>query len=274
MNSASVGDERSADAARPGTEGEILYRNPPLVETSLGVGFLPISGWNVQHFGLYYHEIRARYPRFENANPIALGRPGVSFVVGPTVPKIRAMCSNDDRTRLIQVQDDLLFLNWQKMATESTYPRYTKLKTAFLEEWGAFVGFLDENALKRPEISRHQMTYINVIERAAAQGPALEIGDIFAEWVSKDGAISKSRRDVMLSASYQVGEVELTYALQPGLRLADQQPVFQFSLTSGSASAGESSVDTALLDKLHDALIAAFNEFTSDRARKLWGKMP
>ncbi len=273
MNSLGVGDACSADAGRAGTEGEILYANPPLVETSLGVGFSPIPGWNVQHFGLYYHEIRARYPRFDTANPIVLGRPGVSFIVGPAVPKIRAMCSNDDRTRLIQIQDDLLFLNWQKMATESTYPRYSRLKAAFLEEWESFAAFLDGNALERPVISRQQITYINVIERTSAQSEALGLEDIYAQWRFTKGKISESHRDVTLSASYQIGEVELTYTLQPALRITDQQPVFQFSLATGSGRSAATHVDVALMDLLHDVLLAAFEEFTSDRAKALWEKI-
>jgi uncharacterized protein (TIGR04255 family) len=273
MKSLGVGDACSADAGRAGTEGEILYANPPLVETSLGVGFSPIPEWNVEHFGLYYHEIRARYPRFDAANPIVLGRPGVSLIVGPAVPKIRAMCSNDDRTRLVQVQDDLLFLNWQKMATESTYPRYSRLKAAFLEEWESFTGFLDGNALERPVISRQQITYINVIERTSAQSEALGLEDIYTQWRLTKGKISENHRDVTLSASYQIGEVELIYTLQPALRISDQQPVFQFSLATGSGRSAATSVDMALMDLLHDVLLAAFEEFTSDRAKALWEKI-
>lgn len=255
-----------------GLGGDVLYRKPPLVETSLGVGFEPIPGWNVQHFGLYQHEVRERYPTFDTANPIVLGRPGLNMSIFVPAQKVRAFYSNEERTRLIQMQNDLFFLNWQKMANETSYPRYHKLKAAFLDEWRAYGEFLDGNKLARPTVSRQQISYINVIDRARMGNGFLEIDDVFAAWRSSQGTISAARRDVTMSATYQIDDVELTYVLQSAIRLADSQPVFQFTLTS-STMRNVVDVDASLMDHLHAVLIEAFEEFTSQRAKEFWGKV-
>jgi hypothetical protein len=114
------------------------------------------------------------------------------------------------------------------------------------------------------------MSYINVVERPGAQSDSLDLKDIYGQWSVTEGAVSKSHREVTLSDSYQVDEVELTYTLQPALRLKDQQAVFQFTLTAGSSRSVGADVDAALMDKLHNVLLAAFEEFTSDRAKRVW----
>jgi len=251
---------------------EVSYGSPPLVETSLGVGFGPIAGWNIQHFGLYHHRVKNRYPGFETANPIMLGAPGsFGFSIADPSPKIRAFYFNNGRSRLVQLQDDIFFLNWQKMISEAEYPRYRALSLAFEEEWKDFLAFLNESGLNAPIITRQQVTYINVIERT---NEGLQVEDIFSNWKSTQGQISASHSDVSFSVGYRLGDVDLNSTLQPALRLPDNKPLYQFTLTSSVATitdSGESMKQT--MDRLHGVLIAAFEEFASDRAKAFWGQL-
>lgn len=253
-------------------KNEVSYGNPPLVETSLGVGFGPIVGWNVHHFGLYNHHVKNRYPGFETANPVILGAPGnFGFSIGGPSPKLRAFYFNNGRSRLVQLQDDIFFLNWQKMSSEAEYPRYRSLSLAFGDEWDDFLAFLDESGLSAPLITRQQVTYINVIERTKE---GLQVEDIFSSWKPTTGRISANLGDVSFSVGYRLGNVDLTSTLQPALRLPDNKPVYQFTLTSSASTVTNSGEPMKqLMDRLHNVLIAAFEEFASDRAKAFWGPL-
>jgi uncharacterized protein (TIGR04255 family) len=253
--------------------GALEYHNPPLVETSLGVGFSPIRGWSLQHFGLYYGVVRSSYPRFEQAAPITLGRSNTAtpFLL-PS--KLRTFFSNADRTRLIQLQDDLFFLNWQRMVSEQKYPRYAQQRNALLAEWVKFGTFLDQNDLPRPMATRYQMTYVNAIEHPNEGATPLELSDVYSSWrPHARGTFAAFPSDVSTVAHYLIGDVELTYSVQSALRLTDQKRVLQFTLTGGIQASTGGDIDIAVMDRIHTSIAQGFEEFTSERAKRVWGKI-
>lgn len=232
--------ESEQDAARQadlGAIADVTYRKPPLSETSLGVEFAPISGWNVHPFGLYHTYMRDRYPRFETSAPIAVSASGTqefSIAFGSTIPKIRAFFTDEARARLLQIQDDLFYANWQKMQGEEAYPRYRELRRSFVEEWNGYRGFLAANGLSIGQIFKYQLTYINVFQPSADPEKLLDIEDAYVGWRSLDGPFASSRTNVSFSIVHQIENIELLYVLQPAVRLSDGQRVFQFTLTTST----------------------------------------
>src|SRR5207249_8292565 len=106
---------------------------PILTETALGVQFAPVEGWDIPHFGLFWHEIRRRYPRFE-VQPLLVSeveRPALEFKhpQPPSVelvsrPPVRCWFLNESNTELIQVQQDRFVHNWRKMVGSGAYLHY------------------------------------------------------------------------------------------------------------------------------------------------------
>src|SRR5207245_4516564 len=89
------------------------YERPPVVETYLGVQFVPLGRFSIPHFGLYWTKIRDTYPDFQ-AQP-ALGpvieRFGAEHFVQPklgvelmSVPEVRCWFTNKYGRMLMQVQ--------------------------------------------------------------------------------------------------------------------------------------------------------------------------
>src|SRR5262245_12988574 len=106
------------------------FERPPVIETSIGVEFSPLDAWQVPHFGLYWAEIRNRFPKFDVQPPTTsqledpdnvFTRKGISVV---PMTKLEARCWFIDAadSMLVQVQNNKFFLNWRKRT--EPYPRY------------------------------------------------------------------------------------------------------------------------------------------------------
>jgi len=55
-----------------------------------------------------------------------------------------AWFSSVDNTRLLQLQDDMLLLNWRKTGSSATYPRFNELEPEFWRAWTVLEGVADD----------------------------------------------------------------------------------------------------------------------------------
>jgi uncharacterized protein (TIGR04255 family) len=247
------------------TPAKVSYGSPPVTETSLGIQFSPLLGWDVNLFGLLHERIRKAYPKFESAAPVLLAPQPMVFLLN--VPKIRGIYSSASMTDVVQLQDDFFFVNWRKMPSSAVYPRYAAVRARFVEQWAAFLGFLNENALATPLIHRYQVTYVNHTEEGA-----IRPGDLLSNWVPPGGA---DPFGLALSATYRLGEknADVTIVMQPAVRSADGVRVTQTTITT-ARSVSTPTVDldpVRQVDDMHDALIETFQAITTDGAKAHWG---
>jgi uncharacterized protein (TIGR04255 family) len=113
------------------------FDNPPAVETLMGVYFMPLTGWRVPHFGLFWERIRKDYPTVEVRSPIITGPPGESrelnlplFEAEINLP-VRCWFRNRNETTLVQVQDSCFFHNWRRETNTLPYLHYDELRPTF-----------------------------------------------------------------------------------------------------------------------------------------------
>jgi uncharacterized protein (TIGR04255 family) len=248
-----------------GAAAPVAYKSPPVTETSLGIQFAPLSGWDVNLFGLFSERVRESYPKFQSAPPAVLDTQTNLFLIG--VPKIRGIYSSGSATDVVQIQDDFFFVNWRKMSESSIYPRYANVRSNFVDQWTNFRRFLVDNGLAAPLIQRYQVTYVN----HAVEGE-ITPGDLLTNWTAPVGS---DPFGFALSTTYRIGErnVDVTIAMQPAVRTLDNTRVTQTTITtSRSLVTGIEDADPALtLDEMHDALIETFQATTSDGAKSHWG---
>ena len=245
------------------------YRHPPVVETSLGVHFAPISNWKANIFGLFQARVRERYPRFDSAPPVAWQMqtgPFPNFSVSISqIPKIRGLYLDADQNSLIQIQDDFFFVNWRKAANEDSYPRYRTLRLRFLDEWDSFNQFLAENNLFIGPIAQCQVNYVNVVEVN---------GDLTAADICTDLSVSGLLGErIQFAAQYHSEDIELNYQLVPGIRVQDNRDVMQFTLTASTSKLDPMGGDLInRFDATHRVLVEFFERLTSKRAKNVWGR--
>jgi uncharacterized protein (TIGR04255 family) len=211
--------------------------------------------------------VRGEFPTFNSAPYAALGPPQPLFIIG--APRIRGLYTSADQSRLLQIQDDLIFVNWRKTTDDAQYVRYASVRSSFVQQWHAFVAFLAEFGIHAPLIHRYQVSYVN----HSREGQLLP-GDLLTEWRGE------SKQDVSglsVAVAYHVDEsgVDVSLNLQPAIRMIDASRVIQLTITTSRVVSPPSADPTPeqQLDVLHDCLIETFETITSENARALWKRV-
>lgn len=236
----------------------------------LGVWFDPPPSWGVQIYGMYLVAIRERYPRFEMHPPV----PGPLLSPATTT---RAVYIAADDHHLVQLQNNMFFVNWRRPEPGDDYPRYHDLhRQHFVDEWTALGRFLDAEHFERPTVVRAQVGYVNHVALASAQNFEKGMRRIFRNWRTLDDTtITRNLSALNLNATYSFdeGAGSIGFWIQPAIRSTDDLSVIQFQFAVGHSVRGQSDNDLFVaVDACHDALVSAFVELTTDEIRKEWGQ--
>jgi len=259
------------------------FSNPPVVETVLSVQFDRLSAARTAHFGLYWNEVRERFPKTEEQIelPPAIERlPGLSrqgfgiqFEALQAPPTPRFWFANQAGTELIQVQRDRFIKNWRKVGGDEQYPRHEHVRDGFERDFSDFRNFASRHQLGEIRINQCEVTYIN--HTVAGQGwqSHADISKVLKVWRQVETAYPGSPEDVMFRARYPmldqggafVGRLHVT--LQSALRLSDSMPMFVLELTAR----GQIGEETTFFDLGREWIGRSFKALTTPEMHKIWG---
>ncbi len=145
-----------------------VFESPPVIETVLGVEFVPLSGWDVPAMGLYWGEIKDQFPVSAVRHTLAsrqeefdqrstFGREA-SLLLSQR-PDSRLWFMDEEQTRLIQTQRDRFVQNWKKAdKNASEYPRYQVLIDEFQRRWEHLLDFMKRHEIGTPEVRQCEVT--------------------------------------------------------------------------------------------------------------------
>jgi len=143
------------------------YGNAPVVEVAIGVRFERLRKFRQAHFGMFWNQLRNDYPttvdrpKKQNvALPVDGATPSFQFEMTDSAPTDLAWFISQDDTRLLQLQDDMLLLNWRKVNEVSPYPRFRELKPEFWRAW-TLLGSISDEQLTPVEV---EVTYVNRVD--------------------------------------------------------------------------------------------------------------
>lgn len=161
------------------TEKLPSFRTPPVVETVLGAQFDRLTDFSNAHLGAFWAKLRdrANWKLLSDDWSSVADAPPVEFAIegfppatgwGPLAAKIRLsqdpsarlQIRNDANTRMIQVQNGRLHLNWLRKSG-SQYARYATLRPEFDELMGRFTEFVAECGLSEVKLNQWEITYVN-----------------------------------------------------------------------------------------------------------------
>lgn len=273
--------ERALPQRRMTIEQNILpeFWNPPIIEAVLGVEFQPVAGWGVPHFGLFWQEIRADYPSFDVKLPLRNAPGGLAGEIGLAVverPEVRCWFIDESQSRLLQLQDDRLVINWRKVRQEDAerYPKYTASRQIFEREWQRYHEFLKREGLGVPAVRACEVSYINHIEKGGVWRTFGDLHKVFTHWApptTETGLPSPDGVAVNMVYSLPKERLNLKLEIATAIRHADMKEVLQFTLTARGGP--ESSATEAVLnwlDRAHDVVAGAFKQLTTDQVRETW----
>lgn len=149
----------TTQVSNPTAQFPVLDR-PPIIEVMCGFIFEPLALDGLV-LGVYWDRRRDKFPE-GSLQPALADRPEV--VLGN--PPMRAFLTSVDTSRIIQVQNDRLYINWR--ATGATYPRFSTesglLKEA-LYEFSQLAEFCEERFGTRPRPTRIELAKIDLFDR-------------------------------------------------------------------------------------------------------------
>jgi uncharacterized protein (TIGR04255 family) len=254
------------------------FENPPAVETLLGVRFVPLSSWQVCHYGLFWNRIREQYPRAEVHTAIG----SVDAQVVLCIPEeantefevpIRCWFVKRDETTLIQIQRDRFIHNWRKREAAQPYLHYDDLRPDFERSWARFREFVSSEHLGSAKIVECEVTYINHIERGQGWDSFADLPSIVNCWRDSASNFLPNPSLVSFNAVYPItgGDGTLRVALQPAFRPADNKEVLQLTLT-GLCRPRQSNDEDILrsLDAARAWVVQGFTDITSSKMHEIW----
>jgi uncharacterized protein (TIGR04255 family) len=260
------------------------YDAPPVIETVLGLEFVPLDGWAIPHFGLFWKRIQSRYPRFEVNPPLGseMESPRLEFrqpqppkVEVVTRPQVRCWFLNETNTELIQVQHDRFVHNWRKVAGTEVYPHYEEyVRPAFEQDWQEFSEFLKAERIGIPEVRQCEVTYVNHIDKGKGWESFADLPEVFPCWAGKSsGSFLSPPESVLFNVSYLMPEERgrLRAALIHAFRSVDTRETLQLTLTAKVKPRSSNTTDILeCLDLGREWVVRGFTDFTSKRMHLMW----
>jgi uncharacterized protein (TIGR04255 family) len=263
----------------------IDFQRPPVIETVLGVQFAPMRRLTLPYLGLYWSEVRARYPGQEVKVPLSPVEEDFSHPPKPAQVGLEVSSAVDARcwfidhttTKLIQLQRDRFIRNWRKgPPPHDAYPRYATLRPEFEEDWRSFSDFLMREDLGVPEVNQCEVSYINHIELGLGWDSLAEAYRVLTMLRPLQSPLFLPEPEaVVLNTRFVMPERQgrLHVSAQPAIRRADGRQVLQLTLTARGRPESSRLDDIVLwFDRGHEWIVHGFVDLTTPELHTIWGK--
>lgn len=224
-------------------------------------------------FGLYYHAVQARFPKFDAAMVAA---PNLIPWPALTLPNTRALYIDANDTRLVQLQQDMFYTNWRRMRPEDEYPHYEAQRELFISEWAGLLSLLEDVGIAHPSLALAQVSYVNHVPIPTGKTMGDVLNEVFGIWrpFAAPAKLGTARAGSLL-AVYGLPETnaELTLQVAQVIRATDNVNMVQFQLTvTHRLTERDDGTLILALDKCHNSVETAFLSLTSEAARSEWGQ--
>ncbi len=258
------------------------YDKPPVSEVVIGIQYDSLDKFDPVHTGIYWQQIREKYPKFETHPPLTANmeyfeenKPSVpEFAFSPVPPLPRSWFLNETETRLVQLQNTHFFHNWRKITGDEGYPRFTRICKEFIKLWEDFLIFVSNQNIGNVKPNHWEVTYVNHINKGEGWESAKDFTNIFPVW---SGKTSENYLPEPEKVSFRVNycfpeeRARLHITAEPAIKRRDQSEVIRLNLTArGRIDSSETQDILACVDKGHEWIVRGFTDFTSQEAHKLW----
>lgn len=265
------------------------FKQPPVVETVLGVQFDRIENLTNARLGAFWKRLGSEWadtqdapalePVFEHFGAEQTWRHFAPRFTLTRDPAARLQIRNVDKQRMIQVQRDRFHYNWLGYH-RSEYQRYKNIRPQFDEQLNAFREFLASEGLGELVPNQWEITYVNHIPKGTvwnepADWPSVLKG-LLGEWSAPTSVKCESLRSVW---HYEIApqrgrlhvEAEPARVQQP-----EKAEVLKLVLTARGPVSADQAAGPSLgegLDLGRSCIVKTFAEVTSEDAHRHWGRV-
>lgn len=272
------------------------FERPPVVETVLGLQFEPLPEFRNAHLGLFWsflnsegvhrtlgrgwpHSIDA--PKLEPQNERFGGekpwrRLGFELKVSQD-PSVRIQIQDDDRDRMIQLQNGRLHYNWLGLGGEK-YPRYDEIRPEFDEVLKQFEHFLTDHKLGELQPNQWEVTYVNHIPKGTVWKEPNDWQDVFRQLPSvidcpESVELESCAGEWHFEIKPQVGRLHIQLG-HGRSSVENSEDLLRLRLTARGPIGGTEGNGLDLgqgLDLGREIIVTTFKAITSESAHEYWG---
>jgi uncharacterized protein (TIGR04255 family) len=261
------------------------FRNPPVVEVALAVQWEAprLDALQVAEFG---QRVRERYPLREEqiARPPMQEEFGVpqrplpfQLEVLDRPPSQRFWFLTSDGSHLIQLQTDLVAVNWRRTAEGADYPRYPALREEAFGALEHIQAILKEEGAEPLKPNWCEVNYTNHIGPLPGESDRPPLHRVLASVAPppKSTALPLPE-DRQLIERFVIGEDDervgrVHVGAIPAYRTEDRTPIYVLTLTARLRPRPPDQEGTFLaLDRGRELLDHAFVEMTTSDMHTLW----
>lgn len=268
------------------------FKTPPVVEVVLSIQFDDLVEFRHVDVGPLWDVFRDGFPSVTEHPPLApefeiFGHPGAErplalrmlpiAQVFAVPPMPRFWFENEQKTEIIQFQQNRFIHNWKKPDDSASYPRYETIKDSFAAGFAKFEHFVSKQGMAAPIINQCEISYINHIhvddnERGREGRLFRFLGDINFPHLGRAEDGSFAARFTFKDA----GGKPIARLSVNAFNAIDRsgRSVIQFGLTVRGRPAEASLAGAAtFFDFGREKIVRGFAELTTDEMHAIWGRI-
>lgn len=262
------------------------FRNPPVVETVMGVHFRPLERFTSAEQGILWDRLfRQKYPKLEERPPIEEvtekfgdehfgSLPVMRWQVmdRPDSPRLWAVSGSGQS--VIQIQRNAFFSNWLKSGDDVAYLPYLERRQQFTEQLNQLYEFFREQGVGQLEPTSWAVTYVNHVEYKGMDQIGAEVARIFTFWTnqfSDDFLREPDKLTLGFTFPMPDNAGRLNVNLKPVVSPKDKRQLLRLDLTA-RGPCHDKGIAGALsaIDLGHEWIVRGFASLTHPEMHQVW----
>lgn len=258
------------------------WKRPPVIEVVLGIQFDTLPALTNGHLGWFWGDMHNEFPNSDDVPPI----PPVFEPFGDEVPfgfpalgirhatgDSRLRMTSDDGTKMVQVQNGWLVVNWTKKG-DTGYPGFSGVKTLFDQALSRFASFLNERKLGVIKPNLWEVTYIDHIPAGTVWNTLTDLPKVFpglfGDGQCVNGALETIDATWAWKLSPQLGRLRVSVQSARTRSEPERDVLLVRSMARGPLSANNAgSLDDAL-NFGRSSVVDTFTGLVSEDAKQYW----
>jgi len=245
------------------------FDRPPLNEVALARIFLPRLDLLVPHYGLLWEQLRDVYPMCRQAPPI-MG-PHLLFPsdLGGVLPRVWFI--SQDETRIVQLQQDRLIVNWRQMQSRGEYVRFSAIDLEYERVRAILERFFVENFIVPLQTVGMELTYVNIVPLSQSESLFTQVARIVRGMGHESNYSARGEVSMLHSQmDWRLADGSIHTLKYGAGSQADGQKILRLEISTSIS--GQDPIDEdAWVSAAHDRIVETFVDSITPAMHEQWG---
>ena len=254
------------------------YAQPPVVEVALAIQFKSAIGYrslDLAKFAEHWSETLPKALERPPLGPMAaeFESPAVALRLSEETETPRLWLLDEKESRVLQLQQDRLVVNWRKLPSDAPYPHYESIRGFLVEAWGQMTSVLHDLGHSVPEPSICEVLYVNHLDERSGWGSVSDTSEIIAPWGgSMSDDFLPAAREAAFSLLFELPDGGGQLAVNGGSGQLDngRKAMTLHLISRGRAVSPDLEGALDFMDLAHEWIVRGLTSFTTPEVQKRW----